>query len=364
MNRIILIGNGFDRSLNLPTGYSHFLDWIFRDTLKFIIDNVPIGNFYGGRDYSSENDLFSFQINGHTLVWVKSLFDDNRDYKYYSEERKRIETQQYFNFTLRPHHPFISLLFDVYDSKGWVDIEQLYFNTLLRVKSEGIDDFNHIFSIVRGRLSKYLEGLHNQKNDAETLDKYRRHFFGSTLKYNPRFQSYEESKAKPKSYYFVNFNYTWFLRYLLDYAPKDVENDIIINNIHGEIKNYPIIFGYGNETGEEYSRLENLGNEFLENIKSTHYFNSTHYRDLERQLGEPYEVYVYGLSCGLSDNILLKTIMQRPNCQQIRIFYHKESNGDNFRSTLMNISRVFDNKEEMRSKIISKQENDFIPQVD
>ena len=99
-------------------------------------------------------------------------------------------------------------------------------------------------------------------------------------------------------------------------------------------------------------------------IKSTHYFNGTNYRDLETQLHRPYEVYIYGLSCGLSDNILLKTLMQKSNCKQIRIFYKKSKNNrDNFRNILMNISRSLEDKEDMRSKIISQQSNDFIPQL-
>ena len=150
----------------------------------------------------------------------------------------------------------------------------------------------------------------------------------------------------------------------MDYASSHAMDENTINHIHGNLNEHPIIFGYGNETGENYSRLESLGNDYLENIKSTHYFNSTHYRDLEVQLNSPYEVYVYGLSCGLSDQILLNTIMQKENCQQIRIFYQKYDDGnDNYRETLMNISRVFDDKEVMRSKIISKQPDDFIRQM-
>lgn len=177
-------------------------------------------------------------------------------------------------------------------------------------------------------------------------------------------QVYEETKEKPTHYYFVNFNYTKFLSHLLDYAPEYAENENTINHIHGDLNGFPIIFGYGNETGENYSKLESLGNDYLDNIKSTHYFNSTHYRDLEVQLNSPYEVYVYGLSCGLSDQILLNTIMQKDNCKQIRIFYNKYEDGnDNYREILMNISRVFDDKEVMRSKIISKQKDDYIRQI-
>jgi len=363
MNRIILIGNGFDKSLNLPTGYSQFLDWIFLETLKAIIEKEPHAGFPGSTDYSVENELFSSQINRHTVVWLKVLVENKHNYKYYLEEREKLKLNNYFNFRLSPKHPFVGKLFEFYGDNGWVDIEQLYFEELKQTVASEIENFNSIFETIKGKLSEYLEGIRNEKNNVDTLNLYRKHFFGNVLHYVKGYQSYEESKTKPDSYYFLNFNYTNFLREILDHAPSEILNNVIINNIHGQLGDFPIIFGYGNETGEEYSKLEKQGNLFLENIKSTHYFNSTHYRDLQRQLGEPYEVYVYGLSCGLSDSILLKTIMQKPNCTQIRIFYHAMENKDSFRSTLMNISRVFDDKEDMRRKIISKKEIDFIPQL-
>ena len=45
MNRIILTGNGFDLAHNLPTSYTHFIDWYWNDwkkklkTGKKIIEN-------------------------------------------------------------------------------------------------------------------------------------------------------------------------------------------------------------------------------------------------------------------------------------------------------------------------------------
>jgi uncharacterized protein YnzC (UPF0291/DUF896 family) len=149
----------------------------------------------------------------------------------------------------------------------------------------------------------------------------------------------------------------------LEFAPHTVNDKITINHIHGDLKSSPIIFGYGNETESEYNKLEKLSNEYLENIKSTHYFNTHHLKDLLVTLNQQYEVYIYALSCGLSGNILLKKILQNYNCKQIRIFYYENMEGkNNFRETLKNISRVFDDKDLMREKIISFQMNDKIPQ--
>lgn len=367
LNRIILVGNGFDRSLGMPTSYSHFLDWIFQEALKKLLSKAKNSVFSRSGSYyhSFENELLKLEINTGTIGWIEQLIDNKKSYNEYLLEIDKVKNHQEFHFSFQTRHGFIDELFSFYGQNSWVDIEQVYFKRLLETKKENVKDFHLYFELLKKELLKYLQTLEINTNQGhELISKYRKHFFGKILKYDATVQVYEETKENPAHFYFVNFNYTYFLRDLINHAPEYAKDENTINHIHGDLNDFPIIFGYGNETGENYSKLESLGNDYLENIKSTHYFNSTHYRDLEIQLNSPYEVYVYGLSCGLSDQILLNTIMQKDNCKQIRIFYNKYENGkDNFRETLMNISRVFDDKEVMRSKIITKQSDDFIRQI-
>jgi len=365
-NRIILIGNGFDRSLGMPTSYSHFLDWIFQEALKELhstaIDSPRIAR--SSHPHSFENDLLKLEVTTGNLLWIKKLIENKKSYSEYLLERDKIKRHPAFHFIFQSKHSFIDELFSIYGQNSWVDIEQVYFKRLLETHEKDIKEFHHYFELVKQELIKYLSTLEvdRYKGD-EIMSNYKKHFFGKILTYDSSLKIYEETDENPAHFYFVNFNYTKFLMHLMDYAPRYAMDENTINHIHGDLSEFPIIFGYGNETGENYSKLESLGNDYLENIKSTHYFNSTHYRDLENQLNDPYEVYVYGLSCGLSDQILLNTIMQKDNCKQIRIFYNKyDDRNDNYRETLMNISRVFDDKEVMRSKIISKQKDDYIRQ--
>lgn len=362
-----MIGNGFDRSLGMPTSYSNFLDWIFQKALKELFSKAKDSVLLRGQNNNHffENELIRLETNTGTLGWIERLINNKKNYSEYLLERDKVKNQREFHFRFLTKHSFIDELFSFYSQYSWVDIEQLYFNRLLVTEENNIKEFQNYFELVKQELLKYLKTLEiNRHHGHEIMSKYRKHFFGKILEYDPSMKIYEETEEIPAHFYFVNFNYTKFLTYLMDYAPEDAENENTINHIHGDLSDFPIIFGFGNETGENYSKLEGLGNNYLENIKSTHYFNSTHYRDLETQLNDPYEVYVYGLSCGLSDQILLNTIMQKDNCKQIRIFYKREDDGsDNYRETLMNISRVFDDKEVMRRKIIPKQQDDFIRQV-
>lgn len=272
----------------------------------------------------------------------------------------------HYRFILRPLNPFLDIFLKILHKTNWVDIEQIYYQHLLNVKPEQIVEFHEHFEFLKEKLKEYLHslGLENAAR-GQLMNRYRKHFFGKILEFNKNYKVYEEGEFYPSWYYFVNFNYTGFLSELLDNAPPGVLDKITINHIHGDLIQWPVIFGYGNETDKDYELLERKYNNYLENIKSTHYFNTTHYKDLVVTLNKEYEVYIYGLSCGQSDHILLKKILQNDNCIQIRVFYHTNELGKtNFRDTIKNITRVFDDKEKMREKIISFQKTDFIPQIE
>ena len=66
-----------------------------------------------------------------------------------------------------------------------------------------------------------------------------------------------------------------------------------------------------------------------------------------------------GHSCGLSDRTLLNTIFEHKNCRSIKTFFYewKDSESkkhDNFTEIVQNISRHFNDKKAMRSKIVNK----------
>jgi hypothetical protein len=74
-----------------------------------------------------------------------------------------------------------------------------------------------------------------------------------------------------------------------------------------------------------------------------------------------------GSSCGLSDRTLLNTIFEHENCRLIKVFYYQwEENGekkDNFTELTQNISRHFNDKKLMRSKIVHKKLEHLMPKI-
>lgn len=119
MNRIILIGNGFDRSRNMPTSYSHFLDWLISGTLANLLKYPPesyIGELY---QFKVENEIFDITINTATFKWVQKLPLKDFNYRVFMEEIKRLEPQDLFLLQLRPKHGLINELFDFYNRNSW-----------------------------------------------------------------------------------------------------------------------------------------------------------------------------------------------------------------------------------------------------
>lgn len=170
----------------------------------------------------------------------------------------------------------------------------------------------------------------------------------------------------------LNFNYTktaeMYLSRLKKYNPQLI-------NIHGKLnedKENPMIFGFGDEYDKLYKVIEEYNNNSLfQHIKSFGYVKSNNYRKMESFVeSEPYEIFIIGHSCGLSDRTLLKYLFEHDHCTSIKIFYYEEEKGnfkksrDNHTYTAQEISRHFEDKAKMRSRIISFEDSEPCPQVE
>ena len=134
---------------------------------------------------------------------------------------------------------------------------------------------------------------------------------------------------------------------------------ISVNYIHGKLNdNYnPIIFGYGDETDDNYEKIEKLNNnELLNHMKSFAYLKTSNYRDLFNFLdSSDFDVHILGHSCGLSDRLLFTHIFEHNNLNSVKIYYYQKSEIENdFFEKTQNISRYFrlDSKHRMRTKVV------------
>jgi len=348
MNRLIIVGNGFDLATGIESSYSSFILWYLKDCLS-------------KANRSNESNLFLFKnINESSVKIVVEnstslkdflLFIKANDIKYEVEEERL---------------SFLEKIIEDNLEQKWVDIESLYFDSLLRIKESKYDEkvkkglivkLNQQLKVLESKLCEYLSQQVKEKRkiDDEYFYNVKRMFFCEDLiKLN-----FGDGDFIKHNTLILNFNYT----NLTEEWIKEQNNTSQIN-IHGELKNQEnkIIFGYGNNQHPKYLEIEQLNDDdYLKNIKSMSYPLTSNYSKLMSFLNTgkinsdsgiehstDFEVLIYGHSCGLSDSILLREILQHKNCKSIHIAYYENQN--DYQTKTIQISRHFDRKNECTNK--------------
>ena len=121
MNRIILIGNGFDLAHGLDTSYGNFIDWYWRKWRRELRSST----------YSTlKDELCEFSLKYKNSGWLASLFTNQIfisslngfEFINHLKQCQEIKIIQ-CNFLERISHSV--------ETKGWVDIENEYYNLLV-----------------------------------------------------------------------------------------------------------------------------------------------------------------------------------------------------------------------------------------
>ncbi len=392
MNRLIIIGNGFDIAHGLKTKYSDLISHYWKQVnhssyadnfVRFQVDNINLGHCESLKDVV---EVFSQK---HGVKPSKKSYSAN----YYINNIPVIEFK----------NEFFCRINEKYDNANWVDIEMEYFESLKRILNRPInndqdafekDSFDKILKLnneiaaIAKKFEEYLienvvPQINSKRNDRiESLfynnsiqdhqiqrfyEEFPKRFVEKTLKVR-----FEPKNLYPRRFdktYILNFNYTkTVLQYLNDY---DRIGTII--NIHGELDDLknPINLGFGDEKNEFYSTIENHNqNEYLRFMKSFQYSRNNNYKNLFDYIEEDnFQVQIMGHSCGLSDRTLLNAIFEHGNCKSIKVFFHSYKvpmdNGefDNHSEVVRNISRHFTQKTNMRDKIVNRVRCEELPQA-
>lgn len=398
MNRLIIIGNGFDLAHDLKTRYSDFIDFLWKKEADCFYDNLD-KSYY-------ESDLISVKIRDnefdsrkfHNLLAKKSIPD-------FLSFKKEMINRELFIFIIK--NKFLKLISEE-RIQNWVDIENEYYSILINILKIGGKafsfknlQFDNQYSIKKLNeefqqvINFFIEYLSSINLDVREIDQIKKHFnsqfnfdnfseesiskirneieadFDKKINFqNDRFnKSYLESiKQKglkmisskelinsiPENIMILNFNYTKTPELYI----KDLINAEIVY-IHGELNNEenPIIFGFGDEMDDDYNEIEKINNnEFLNYIKSINYLRTDNYKKLLRFIeADIFQVFIMGHSCGNSDRTMLNTIFEHDNCGSIKVFYYKPSeDSDDYIEKIQNISRSFSSKIKMRDRIVNK----------
>lgn len=408
MNRLVIIGNGFDLAHGLPTSYGNFLNWIWKN-------------------YNSENPLINALFNvDRTSFTVDENISCYADFDKYVMEKCRggaysIKEPLHSNSTYsvlyketlydapRTVFSFRNKLFELITVKNivnWVDIENIYYDVLKSIvkgdnkfpKLGNVQILNDDFEQIKNLLHLYIDEEVEKKYSYDgtysrcvsiidlfeysfnNLEKqpysdlfsefppnYRSSLIDFDNLFHPDFDSHQNDAFETM---FVDFNYTSNCSNYVSIMSRMGRRgfgQIFYTPIHGQISDVrnPINFGFGDEMDDHYKILENTGdNAFLKNIKSFMYFNNSNYRNLLNWIeSNDFQIFIMGHSCGLSDRTLLNTLFEHNNCKSIKIFYHQKDDGtDNFTELSQNISRHFNKKSMMREKVVDKSISKPLPQ--
>lgn len=367
MNRLIIIGNGFDLAHGLKTSYKDFINWYWEQRAN---------KFYECTQSVSEDCLCKLKIHKNEIFSTWSSFASQNSYfKNYDNTRKctGLELFQFIKenreyFAIKYTH-FFERITKCIEDKGWVDIENEYYE-LLKKYSDNIEEckkLNKQLDFLREKLKEYLKTLPSiRRNDdilAIIIDEFNEKDFSTIDREKASDSMNQNEPTYPKYTMLLSFNYTKTTRYYID---QNWNFDISINYIHGELStNEELIFGYGDELDKDYNDLRDRNdNELLRYIKSVKYLETSHYKKmLEFIESAPFQVFIMGHSCGNSDRTLLNTVFEHENCVSIKPFYYVKPDGtDTYLELVQNISRNFTNPKLFRDRVVNKELCQELPQ--
>ena len=375
MNKLFLIGNGFDLAHDLKTRYTDFIVWYLSKVFS--------------KSESTTTHPFQYEDG---LMWMRhSSYNNVPIIKFTSIQHFKDEMNNYkIDYEFKP--TFFKTLINSAHEYNWVDIESHYYDALtklyLKINEKGdsikqsiIDNdlkpLNSCLDLIKNELIEYLQTVEINKYDKDIGQ----HFQNELFKFR------QENNYLPDhevgEIHVLNFNYTSTIEnyinnnltmldpYIDGYSNSKKVN-WNINYIHGSLKdieNNPIIFGYGDESDSYYEKIELLkSNEFLDHIKAFRYMKVGNYRNLLKfiELPNKFDVFIMGHSCGLSDRLLLNSIFESEKCNSIKIFYHQkgqDKNENDFFPKTQEISRHFiteKNKVRMRALMVPENECDAL----
>lgn len=406
MNRIILIGNGFDLAHGLKTNYADFIDWYWWEWGKLLLNSI----------HRIEKDRFcTFKLrdNDKLLYWsyVWDSYHPIRHYIKPGEEqeltKKAKQDRGLCDYFITS--PLFKKICNEVD-KPWFSIEDIYYAFLKT--SDNPELINDDLEFIKNKLIEYLKSLDKpsinpvirkqilaplskEEIAIKSMDQWKE-VMKERLEYNDikwknlidgyytdygalrsaessvehfisefaadiRSDKFDDVMEEicpafrlPDNIMLLDFNYT----NTTDLYRPDADK-FSVNHIHGRLSDpQSVIFGYGDEKDDEYEKLmRKKDNEYLRHIKSFRYLDASNYRRMLAFIeSDSYQICIMGHSCGVTDRTLLSTLFEHPNCVSIKPYYYQKDDGtDNYRELVQNIARNFSDPHLMRDRVVGKE---------
>ncbi len=323
MNRLVIVGNGFDLAHGLKTSYVDFLLTYFTKAIEYAMFNKSGYSdilfkidHENAKKFQRENKLGELS----TFNCIKIIL-----------EYKDINKRSLISY----QSDYLSQICKTIESNSWFDIERIYSNNLddlheALTKSRSINEkemnktkiknLNREFNHLKNKLIEYIESEDESSNSKQLSDLVDNILFGE---FNRKNTSTHQNKV-----FILCFNYTNLIsRYI-----EEKNQNIVLKHIHGKVHTkVPVIFGYGDSASKQYQSIINSDEvEFTKHFKSFMAHNNDSYSSLINFIKEDgFELIIAGHSCGSSDSYILSKIVSARNCISIKILYHKKEDGSN-----------------------------------
>ncbi len=346
INRVILIGNGFDLAHGLKSSFKDFIYDYSYNSIKTLLSESKF-----------EDQLISIKTDTNFNNAIKEL--ERLTQKDAFNQIVSLSKNTHSNIKFIWKSTFYKSIFNEIENKDWVDIEIKYFDHLknkdILNNPEEIKKLNLEFEYIKSQFLEYLLKVTN--NNQFSLNNDLLNQFNEVVKLIETRPNTIEDNKLPSRICILNFNYTNIAK---EYSLK-LKSSIYIP-IHGQLGGDNIvtqepIFGFGDEIDPEYLEFELLRNdEIFKHIKSFKYLQYSHYRNLIEFLeSNPFQVQIFGHSCGLSDRTLLNSIFEHVNCISIKPFYFEKDSLNDYEQKSYAIARHFKSKSELRVKVVNKE---------
>lgn len=314
MNRLILVGNGFDRYIGLNTDYPHLLSKV----LHYIISELnPLG----------ENILM--KVNENVKANIAKSYK-NGIYDFFNELSKLRN-----NNKIEIKSKFLEKLLCELNKNKWCDYETAMFTLDDHYYN---DDEEKCINFLNRCLISVIKSENNRKSVIKNY-KEKVNEIVSILNLNEITNSIDKTVI-------CNFNYTD----TFEDVAEQIKHEGNILYMHGNLKNEELCkFGYYFEDKDRAS---------WRGIPKKSWVNKdslTIEKNLLNNfvLHDEFELFIIGLSCGESDKKLLRdTILGSKNCHSVKVMKYDNRSYEDIVNNIIKMNKEIDNDFDIEIKPI------------
>ncbi|MFT4071397.1 MAG: AbiH family protein [Dysgonamonadaceae bacterium] len=173
MNRIVLIGNGFDIAHLLKTSYKDFIEYLWKGIYDELKNKTYLPNGNDDHNFKDSQELIDIPYStlenreGQIVLTYNGTeyITSELNEEYIADIKGFINTIQKIN-PIYPNIIFKTISFN-YIEKNWSDIEADYYRELKNCKDSNVESLNKSFLQIKGLLRNYLSALEAETSITE-----------------------------------------------------------------------------------------------------------------------------------------------------------------------------------------------------